>query len=85
MKLVRSIRNGWIKPKPVKDERNKFYLLWRRDDVVCHENSFFLSFRILLFKFLIHRFVYLILCHTYAAFKQLPFLVNVEKSCPFGF
>eukprot|EP00794_Sanderia_malayensis_P005900 gene5900-6585_t len=33
MKLVRAIRNGWIKPKPVKDEKNKFYLLWEKDDV----------------------------------------------------
>ncbi|XP_065066658.1 ribosome biogenesis protein bop1-like [Rhopilema esculentum] len=32
IKIVRAIRNGWIKPKSVKTESNKFYLMWRNDD-----------------------------------------------------
>eukprot|EP00112_Aurelia_sp_Birch-Aquarium-sp1_P010468 Seg2233.4 transcript_id=Seg2233.4/GoldUCD/mRNA.D3Y31 product="Ribosome biogenesis protein bop1" protein_id=Seg2233.4/GoldUCD/D3Y31 len=34
MKIVRAIKNGWIKPKPVKDEKNKYYLLWRNEEKI---------------------------------------------------
>jgi len=33
MKLVHAIKNGWIKPKTVKDEKSKFYLMWRNEDL----------------------------------------------------
>ncbi|XP_047130028.1 ribosome biogenesis protein bop1-B isoform X1 [Hydra vulgaris] len=33
MKIVRAIRNGWIKPKVGKDDKPKYYLLWGKDDV----------------------------------------------------
>ena len=33
MKIVRAIRNGWIKPKVGRDEP-KYYLLWGKEDVV---------------------------------------------------
>lgn len=32
IKIVRAIRNGWIKPKLPKDDKQKYYLLWGKDD-----------------------------------------------------
>jgi len=34
MKIVRAIRNGWIKPKVKSDGKPKYYLLWGKDDRV---------------------------------------------------
>lgn len=28
MKIVRAIRNGWIKPKKSKDDKPRYFLLW---------------------------------------------------------
>jgi len=33
MRIVRAIRNGWIKPKVPADKEEKFYKLWSKDDV----------------------------------------------------
>lgn len=32
MKIVRAIRNGWIKPKVKPDEKKRYYQLWSKDD-----------------------------------------------------
>lgn len=32
IKIVRAIRNGWVKPKPTTDGKPKYYLLWGKDD-----------------------------------------------------
>ncbi|KAK3742734.1 hypothetical protein QZH41_018951, partial [Actinostola sp. cb2023] len=32
MKIVRAIRNGWIKPKKTKDDKPRYYLLWDKDE-----------------------------------------------------
>ena len=34
MKIVRAIRNGWIKPKVKSDGQPKYYLIWGKDDSV---------------------------------------------------
>ena len=34
MKIVRAIRNGWIKPKVKSDGQPKYYLIWGKDDRV---------------------------------------------------
>jgi len=34
MKIVRAIRNGWIKPKVKSDGKPKYYLLWGKEDRV---------------------------------------------------
>lgn len=34
IKIVRAIRNGWIKPKQSSDGKPKYYLLWGKDDIV---------------------------------------------------
>ena len=31
MKIVRAIRNGWIKPRVEKDVKPQFYLLWEKE------------------------------------------------------
>lgn len=33
IKIVRAIRNGWIKPKQSSDGKPKYYLLWGKDDI----------------------------------------------------
>ena len=32
MKIVRAIKNGWIKPKKTEDEKPRYYMLWGKDD-----------------------------------------------------
>ena len=32
IKIVRAIRNGWIKPKKTDTDKPRFYMLWDKDD-----------------------------------------------------
>ena len=36
MKIVRAIRNGWIKPKKSETDKPRYYMIWDQDDTqVC--------------------------------------------------
>lgn len=32
MKIVRAIRNGWIKPKKTDTDKPRYYMIWDQDD-----------------------------------------------------
>ena len=41
MKIVRAIRNGWIKPKRTDTEKPRFYMLWDQDDTKVEIDKYY--------------------------------------------
>jgi hypothetical protein len=39
MKIVRAIRNGWIKPKKSETDKPRYYMIWDQDDTQVRMTS----------------------------------------------
>ena len=54
MKIVRAIKNGWIKPKPVPEQPN-FYMLWSDTNQVSILLTVRLNIHMICILLIVHR------------------------------